>query len=711
MAASAASVLNRLIQNATRPRKPFKPTNKSPTASILPHLDSGDLRHAVAALATAASPFPSSVYARLLQLCSSRRALVEARRVESHLVAFSPSPSTFLLNRAIETLANCGSLSDARELFDEMPQRDGGSWNAIIAACFRADQPEEALSLFSRMNRSGIRPKDVTLASVLGCCADLLTLFLAKQIHGLILKLGFCLNVILGTSLVDVYGKCWVIDDARRMFDSIPNPNAVSWNVIVRRYLELGRGKEAVIMFFRMIKFSIKPLSFTISNALMACSDISSLKEGRQVHGMVVKIGFEGDNVVGNSLMEMYAKCDVLEDARRLFDQSNSKDVVSWTSMVSGYATCGRIDEAEALFEDMPERNVVSWNAMLAGYVRSFHWDKAMDFFNRMRRENEETNYVTLGLVLNACAGLLDPDRGKQIHGFAYRHGFCSNLFFSNALLHMYAKNGCLRSAEIWFLNMACQRDRISWNCLISGYACHGRSEEAMGAFSEMQWETAPNEFTFGTILAACANIFMLEHGKQIHGYMIRNGFEMDVIIRGALVDMYSKCRLIEYGIKVFEMDGSRDIVLWNSMVLGCAYNGRGEYSLELFEAMRKDGIRADNVTFIGVLLACISEGYVNLGRRYFDLMTEEYGVIPRVEHYECMIELLGKHGFMVELEDFIEHMPFEPTIPMWTRIFDCCREHANRKLGERAARCINESNPLNPVQFEVLSPESSECT
>ncbi|XP_038977240.1 pentatricopeptide repeat-containing protein At3g26540-like [Phoenix dactylifera] len=226
-----------------------------------------------------------------------------------------------------------------------------------------------------------------------------------------------------------------------------------------------------------------------------------------------------------------------------------------------------------------------------------------------------------------------------------------------------------------------------------------------------MQWETCADEFTFSTILAACANIFMLEHGKEIHGYMIRNGFEMDVIIRGALVDMYSKCRLIEYGIKVFEMESSRDIVLWNSMILGCAYNGRGEYGLELFEAMRKDGIRADNVTLIGILLACISEGYVNLGRRYFDSMTEEYGIIPRVEHYECMIELLGKHGFMVELEDFVEHMPFEPTIPMWTRIFDCCREHGNRKLGERAARCISESNPLNPVQFEVLSPESSDCT
>ncbi|CAL9192882.1 pentatricopeptide repeat-containing protein At3g26540 [Musa acuminata AAA Group] len=701
MAASARSVLNRLIQRAARPKRSRKPSSSSSRSVIRRHLDSGDLPKTIAALSSSPAPFPTSLYVRLLQLCSSKRSLVDVRRVESHLVAFNPSPSTFLLNRTIEAYAHCGSPTDARELFDEMPKRDGGTWNAMIVAYRCSDCPDEALALFSTMNGSGIHPKDVTLASVLGCCGDLLALLLARQIHCLVLKYGYFPNVILDTSVVDVYGKCFAMDDARKMFDSIIDPNDVSWNVIVRRYLEAGKAREALLMFFRMIRGGVKPLSFTVSNALIACSEALALKEGHQIHSTMIKAGFEGDNIVGSSLMEMYAKCGVVQDARQLFDQVPSKDVVSWTSMLSGYATCGRIDEAEKLFDEMPERNVVSWNAMLAGYVRFFCLDEALDLFCRMR-ETIEIDLVTLGLVLNVCAGMSDLDRGKQVHGFSYRHNLGSNLFFSNALIDMYSKCGCLRNAEVCF-RMVSRRDTVSWNSLISGYARYCRSEEALAAFSEMQFETTPNELTFSIALAACANIFMLEHGTQIHAYMVRNGFELDVIIRGTLVDMYSKCRLIEYAMRVFEEEGFRDLILWNSMILGCAYNRRGERSLELFEEMRKEGIAADNVTFVGVLLACISEGYVDLGRRYFNLMSDEYGVIPRVEHYECIIELLGIHGFMVELEDFIQRMPFEPTIPMWTRIFDCCREHGNRSLGERAAKCINKSNPINPVQFEIL--------
>ncbi|THU50865.1 hypothetical protein C4D60_Mb06t24860 [Musa balbisiana] len=656
MAASAGSVLNRLIQRAARPKRSRKRSSSSSLSVIRRHLDSGDLPKTIAALSSSPARFPTSLYARLLQLCSSKRSLVDVRRVESHLVAFSPSPSTFLLNRTIEAYAHCGSPTDARELFDEMPKRDGGTWNAMIVAYRCSDCPDEALALFSTMNGSGIHPKDVTLASVLGCCGDLLALLLARQIHCLVLKYGYFPNVILDTSVVDVYGKCFAMDDARKMFDSIIDPNDVSWNVIVRRYLEAGRAREALLMFFRMIREGVKPLSFTVSNALIACSEALALREGHQIHSTTTK---------------------------------------------AGYATCGRIDEAEKLFDETPEKNVVSWNAMLAGYVRLFCWDEALDLFCRMR-ETIEIDLVTLGLVLNLCAGMSDLDRGKQVHGFSYRHNSGSNLFFSNALIDMYSKCGCLRNAEVCF-RMVSRRDTVSWNSLISGYARYCRSEEALVAFSEMQFETTPNELTFSIALAACANIFMLEHGKQIHAYMVRNGFELDVIIRGTLVDMYSKCRLIEYAMRVFEEESFRDLILWNSMILGCAYNRRGERSLELFEEMRKEGIAADNVTFVGVLLACISEGYVDLGRRYFNLMSDEYGVIPRVEHYECMIELLGIHGFMVELEDFIQRMPFEPTIPMWTRIFDCCREHGNRSLGERAAKCINKSNPINPVQFEIL--------
>ncbi|OAY65668.1 Pentatricopeptide repeat-containing protein [Ananas comosus] len=246
---------------------------------------------------------------------------------------------------------------------------------------------------------------------------------------------------------------------------------------------------------------AVVPLNFTVSNALLACSDQSALIEGSLIHGMVVKIGYDHDALVRNSIVEMYAKCGALRDARRLFDVSGGKDVVLWTSIVSGYVSRGRISEAEELFEQMPERNVVSWNAMFAGYAQWSSWEK-------MRKETEEIDLVTLGLILNACATYSISRKGDS-----------SRLRLSaNALLGMYAKCGRLRSAEILFSKLGPNRDRVSWNSLISGYERHCRSEEALNALTVMQSEACPNNSTFSSALAACANIFVLDKGKQIHG-------------------------------------------------------------------------------------------------------------------------------------------------------------------------------------------------
>ncbi|XP_006653422.1 pentatricopeptide repeat-containing protein At3g26540 [Oryza brachyantha] len=662
------------------------------------------------------SQIPSSVYASLLRLVTSCRSLAAARRIASHL-ASSSAPSTsasstststssspsFLFNRAIESLAVCGSLTDARELFDAMPRRDGGSWNAIISAYSRGGDPAEAVSLFSAMNSRGVRPKDVTLASVLGCCAKCVDLRGTQQLHAHIAKRDFQSNVILGTALVDVYGKCFALSEARRAFDGIAKPSAISWNVVIRRYLLAGMGDMAVDMFFRMIWAGIRPLVYTVSHAVLACRDNGALEEGRCIHTFVLRHGYEKHAHVRSSVVDMYAKCGAIDAAQRLFNLAQMKDVVMSTSIVSGLAACGRITDAKQVFDGMEEHNLVSWNAMLTGYVKSMDMTGALQLFQQMRQETKELDAVTLGSVLNACTGLLDLGKGEEVHAFAFKSGLISNPFLKNALTRMYSKCGCLRSAErLLLFEMGSKRDSYSWNSLISGYERHSMSEAALHALSEMQYEATPNQSTFSSALAACANIFLLNHGKQIHAYMIRNGYVIDDILRSALIDMYSKCRLFDYSISVFEAGQSQDAILWNSMIFGCAYNGKGEYGLELFFEMSKQGIQPDSVTFLGALVSCISEGHVGLGRSYFTQMTDEYNIVPRIEHYECMIELLGKHGHMVELEDFIEHMPFEPTTAMWLRIFDCCREYGNRKLGERAAKCINDSNPLTPVRFEI---------
>lgn len=460
----------------------------------------------------------------------------------------------------------------------------------------------------------------------------------------------------------------------------------------------------AVQMFFRMVWARVKPLVYTVSHALLACRDNRALEDGRRIHSFVLRHGYANHEHVRCSVIDMYAKCGAIDAAQRLFNSVPVKDLVMSTAIVSGLASCGRITEAKQVFDGMKQHNLVSWNAMLTGYVRSKDLTGALDLFQKMRQETKKLDEVTLGSVLNACTGLLDIGKGEEVHAFALKCGFFSRPFLTNALLRMYSKCGCLRSAErLLLFEMGSERDRYSWNSLISGYERHSMSEAALHALRKMQSEAKPSQSTFSSALAACANVFLLKHGKQIHAYMIRNGYEIDDILRSALIDMYSKCRVFDYSIRVFEAGLSHDVILWNSMIFGCAYSGKGDYGLELFDEMQKQGIRADTVTFLGALVCCICEGHVGLGRSYFTLMTDEYSLVPRVEHYECMIELLGKHGCMVELEDFIDHMPFQPTAAMWLRIFDCCREYGNRKLGERAAQHINDSNPVTPVRFESI--------
>ncbi|VVB04138.1 unnamed protein product [Arabis nemorensis] len=663
----------------------------SVTHQILDHLEGGNISKAVSVLFASPEPVAYWLYERLFRSCSSKSLIVQARKVESHLLTFSPLPPIFLLNRAIEAYGKCGFVNDARELFEQMPERDGGSWNAVITACAQNNVPDEVFRTFRRMNRDGIRATETSFSGVLKSSGLILDLRLVRQLHCAVMKHGFSGNVDLETSIVDVYGKCRVMSDSRRVFDEIQNPSDVSWNVIVRRYLEMGDNDEAVVMFFKMLELNVRPLNHTVSSVILACSRSLALEVGMVVHAIAVKLDFVPDTIVSTSIFDMYVKCGRLERARKVFDQTESKDLKSWTSAMSGYAMSGMTREARELFDLMPERNIISWNAMLGGYVRASEWDEALDFLNLMRQEIEDIDNVTLVWILNVCSGKSDVQMGKQAHGYIYRHGYDTDVIVANALLDMYGKCGSLQSANVWFRVMSELRDEISWNALLTGLARVGRSEQAISFFEGMQLEAKPSKYTLATLLAGCANIPALNIGKATHGFLIRNGYEIDIVIRGAMVDMYSKCRCLDYAIEVFKEAATRDLILWNSIIRGCCRNGRSKEVFELFMLMEDEGVKPDHVTFLGILHACIREGHVELGFKYFSSMSTKYLILPQVEHYDCMVELYCKYGCLHQLEEFLLLMPFDPNIQMLSRIYGACQNYGWQKLGAWAAKRLNE--------------------
>ncbi|KAF6155683.1 hypothetical protein GIB67_007120, partial [Kingdonia uniflora] len=272
----------------------------------------------------------------------------------------------------------------------------------------------------------------------------------------------------------------------------------------------------------------------------------------------------------------------------------------------------------------------------------------------------------TFHFALLACSSILVLMDGCQIHGVVVKSR--SNDFFGPSFQRRKLPT---RSNDIHF----CSND------------IHARSNDfnnsslpltLMRIFEKMQWETTPNEFTFNTILAACTNIFVLAQGNQIHYYVLKNGNDMDVVINGVLVDMYSKCRYIEYAINIFEEAILMNLILWNSMILGCIHNEKGRGVVELFDLIKEKGIKADHANFQGVLRACISEGFVYLSKHYFESMSVEYCIIPQLENYESMIEFFSRKACMDDLEAFVPNMPFEPTVPVLKRVINAYKKHGH---------------------------------
>eukprot|EP01018_Ginkgo_biloba_P034609 Gb_05162 [translate_table: standard] len=785
----------------------------------------GRLEEAINVLHVMDESVGSFTYACLLQGCINRKALSEGKLIHTHMTEEGFEPDISLGNILVTMYAKCGSLVDAGGVLDQMPERNVVSWTAMISAYARHGYCEESLKLFYQMHLSRIQPNQFTFASVLPACANLGAMEHGKGIHEEIIRTGFQSDAFVGNALVDMYAKCGSIENARLVFDKMPQRNVVSWNAMVAGYaqnglvdkaLELfqkmpernvvswtaiiagyvqnghvdeglklfqkmperdvvswnamiagyaqnGRAEDALKLFRQMQLESVKPNSQTFTIVLTACSDLVALDQGKEVHEDIIRFGFQSYVFVGNALMDLYAKCGSIKTARDIFDKMSLRNVVSWTMMVIVYAQNGYVEEALNLFQKIPERDAISWNAMIAGYALNGYVEEALKLFQQMQLAGVKPNPQTLAIVLSACATFVALEQGKEVHGVITRSGLQSNVILGSSLIDMYAKCASIENAHNVFDKMS-QRDVVSWNtmitayaqngrvddalelfekmpervvtswnAMIAGYAQNGRVEEAMELFQKIperdivSWNAMiagyaqnghgedtlkffqqmqlagmkPNLETFATILPACAN---LEEGKEVHACIIISGFQSNIFVCSALVDMYAKCGSIENACSVFDKTPQRDVVLWNAMIIGYAMHGFPKEALQLFEQMQHSSRIPDNVTFIGVLSACCHAGLVDEGWKYFGCMSQYYHIRPAMEHYGCMVDLLGRAGRLDEAQDFINKMPLKPDAHVWGSLLGACRVHPNVELAECVAKRLFELDAKNAAPYVLLS-------
>ncbi|KAG9456832.1 hypothetical protein H6P81_001340 [Aristolochia fimbriata] len=667
-------------------------------------------------------------------------------------------------NALISMYGSCciSSPDIARRTFDEMPTKNSISWNSIISVYSKTGDIFLACELFSEMQKegcwTGITPNEYTYGSLitatyhsylLSPCSNLRLL---EQMLSQIMKAGVFSDLYVGSAFVSAFARLGLLDLARRIFEQMPNRNAVSLNGLLVGMVQQKRGEEA-LEIFRESRDLVEQNLDSYVVFLSACAEFTNGKEGRrrgrEVHGFLIKSVFSTEKIaISNGLINMYGKCGYVDAACKVFNLMLIKDLISWNSLIAGldqngcfeealecfcnlkrngflpsnfalisslsssaslgwnrvgmqlhcegiklgldvdvsvsnsllklYAESGFMSDCCRVFHLMPEYDLVSWNSMIGALANSEGSIlEAVEIFSSMMHGGWCLNRVTFINILVAISSLSFLELGRQIHSLVMKYSLGEDSAVENALLSCYAKCGEMSTCELIFYRMSHRRDEVSWNSMVSGYVQNGLLEKAMDFLWHMMHNGRKMDgFTYATVLSACASIATLGSGMEIHAHGIRACLESDVVVESALVDMYSKCGRIDYASKIFGFMSFKNKFTWNSMISGYARHGHGEKALNVFKEMLEKDKEPDHVTFVGVLSACSHVGLVDQGLKYFDSMVKAYGLFPKLEHYSCMVDLLGRAGELDKMEEFVRMMPMTPNTLIWrTVIAACCRK------------------------------------
>ncbi|XP_057870779.1 putative pentatricopeptide repeat-containing protein At1g68930 isoform X2 [Cryptomeria japonica] len=340
----------------------------------------------------------------------------------------------------------------------------------------------------------------------------------------------------------------------------------------------------------------------------------------------------------------------------------------------------------------------------LQGYAQNGPFEKALDTFKQMEMAGVKPNPRTITSVLPSCAKMGALEEGMEIHRSIIKSGFLAEDIVMSALVGMYAKCGSIHKARALFDKMP-QKNVVSWTAMIAGYAQNGLIEKALENLKQMQLTGVnPNSATFVSILPACAKMGALEQGVEIHQSIIESGFLSDVVVVSALVDMYAKCGRIHKARELFDKMFQRDAVSWSVMIAGYAMHGFHKDSLRLFELMKHSGTYPDHISFVSVLFACSHAGLVEKGAKHFNAMSNAYGIMPTMDHFICMVDILGRAGYLEEALKFIIKMPVKPEVVVWMCLLGACRSRKNTRLGAFTAILLFELDPKYTAPYVLLS-------
>ncbi|BAB01060.1 unnamed protein product [Arabidopsis thaliana] len=494
--------------------------------------------------------------------------------------------------------------------------------------------------------------------------------------HCYAIKCGSISDIYVSNRILDSYIKFGFLGYANMLFDEMPKRDSVSWNTMISGYTSCGKLEDAWCLFTCMKRSGSDVDGYSFSRLLKGIASVKRFDLGEQVHGLVIKGGYECNVYVGSSLVDMYAKCE-------------------------------RVEDAFEAFKEISEPNSVSWNALIAGFVQVRDIKTAFWLLGLMEMKAAVT--MDAGTFAPLLTLLDDPmfcNLLKQVHAKVLKLGLQHEITICNAMISSYADCGSVSDAKRVFDGLGGSKDLISWNSMIAGFAQKGLSEDAVKFFSYLRSsEIKVDDYAFSALLRSCSDLATLQLGQQIHALATKSGFVSNEFVISSLIVMYSKCGIIESARKCFQQISSKhSTVAWNAMILGYAQHGLGQVSLDLFSQMCNQNVKLDHVTFTAILTACSHTGLIQEGLELLNLMEPVYKIQPRMEHYAAAVDLLGRAGLVNKAKELIESMPLNPDPMVLKTFLGVCRACGEIEMATQVANHLLEIEPEDHFTYVSLS-------
>ncbi|CAK9157408.1 unnamed protein product [Ilex paraguariensis] len=582
----------------------------------------------------------------------------------------------YTANNIISGYTKCRDLGIAVKLFDEMPHRDNVSWNSMIAGYVNCGNFDCAWECLKFMKRCGFQVDGYTFGSILKGVALNGCLFFGQQVHSDIVKTGFEGNIYAGSALLDMYAKCNRVEDAHIVFQFMPGRNSVSWNALIAGYAEMGCLKNCTQLLKCMDWDGVNLDDGTFAPVLTLLEDPEFYEFTMQLHGKTIKHGLASNTTVCNATITAYSDCGSIEDSVRVFDSAGGS------------------------------QDIVTWNSMLAAYLSHDQRDLAFGLFLEVERLEFEPDIYTYTSIISACFDEPLQSQGKSLHALVIKRGLEQLTPISNSLITMYLKSNC-NSVEdvIKVFGSMDVKDSVSWNSILTGFSQKGWSETTLNLFRQMRRESVDiDHYAYSAVLRSCSDLATLQLGQQAHVLALESGFDSNDYVTSSLIFMYSKCGIIEDARKSFEATPKDCSITWNSIIFGYAQHGEGKVALDLFFLMQSEKVNLDHITFVAVLTACSHIGLVEEGCNFLKSMEAEHGISPRMEHYACGIDLLGRAGRLEEAKALIKEMPFEPDAMVLKTLLGACRNCGDLELATQVATRLLELEPGEHCTYVLLS-------